>query len=392
LLTKMSSDSDSKPHSSDSGNEKAPQKEYSEPSEESDHDSSSHSEKEHVKSESEKEEKSTEETSEEGESSDEEDEEDKKKKAEATAVLSFRALMVEKFQAARALAREPQKIPGVLLNKIDKTITNRTFLVFFVVWWPFFFMASGSLIGHVFFLVRRSYHFILGLCAAIYVYKLIKSSKVNAADKARQAILVSSVAPILMVTEQYFIARVVVVVAFSGTPFLLDTYFPMKEVTETKQQQWHHTILQYSTAPAVIFVVAVGGHSIFHNIYVALVFGMACAMAQAAVLPLSGLSGLLDKYHQLLFVLLELLLGNILLSLFQYFMPEALLAEQSGWLVWGFFHLLGIGVLAVGEIVILEQAAHEHIAKLKQAIVVAVCSCYACLMFNHVITNVLIHS
>ncbi|KAL6051958.1 hypothetical protein QOT17_018874 [Balamuthia mandrillaris] len=276
-------------------------------------------------------------------------------------------------------------------------LPNRALQVFFLIYSPFLVVVSGTVVGFLFQLFFQLFHFFLGLAGGAAVLMLFQSGGADDASpeetkkKVRIAILIASLLPIFMLDESMFIFQLVSLFVFAGTPFLINTQFPSpsaaalrkknddsEETKEVSAELDLLNLLEYSIAPAVIFVLSVGGTSYFNAIFLALPFAAACFLAQQLVVILKqnlpkvnaildskkesatgpvaqvfeALSLLFNENIELFFVLFEILIADtLLLFVFQsYIIPESIQEQQNSFFTLCFFNTVGLAVLFVATL------------------------------------------
>jgi len=138
---------------------------------------------------------------------------------------------MEKIQGA------VQSLGSDLKEKIVKSthLPSRSLLILFVIWLPFAIIGASSALGFLLQLVTVHLHYLIGLAGGLLSYAILHKQFNPNRTRLELVIVLSAVLPILMIMfPPYTYLRLLVLIAFCGTPYLVKYHF-LNDLSEEKR-------------------------------------------------------------------------------------------------------------------------------------------------------------
>jgi len=255
-------------------------------------------------------------------------------------------------------------------------------------------LVAGSGVGQILSLVFHNFHFLVGLAAAGYVWTVLSGNQPYA-HKYLQLFLIASALPIFILDVCNPFLKLLVMLAFSGAPFLF-TIIHSGDKTGEKEDlaklAFNERLIEFATAASAIFALSIlpGNNSYLHRIFVAAIFaGAAFGTYQLFPIVISKVPPAkkeqIDPHQVPIFAALEIIIGNLILFILSFILPGSVLEAEHSIGAVLFYTLFGMIFLAGGNALstnflakLVPAATYELIHKIA---LIAIIASYALLLF-----------
>jgi len=278
--------------------------------------------------------------------------------------------------------RDPQQLGHAIRYQLDARVRDRLLVIFLLMLTPIWIMAIGSGFGTILKLFLTNLNYAAGILAAGYVWTLLNStgSAPQYQVKILQLLLISSAVPVLVLDVESPVLKVFTLLAFGGAPFLLYLIYSTgltgekEDLTKNSPQE---RVITFASAAGAIFGLSVlpGDNSLLHRFFAAIIFAGAAFAVQTAFPMIEqrippNLKPQVEPHKVTIFALLEILIGNLILYIFSFVLPQAAVDNQSSALAIILYTLVGLLFLEVGNL--LSNNFLSDVAKLPPATVLLV--------------------
>jgi len=264
-------------------------------------------------------------------------------------------------------------------------------------------MVAGSGVGQMVNLFFHNLQYFLGLAAAGYVWALVSKTgpgQVPYQQKLLQVFLIGSVLPILVLDVESTLLKIVTMLAFSGAPFLFSLIYDhptgATEKEDLNKLSSDERLIQFASATGVIFGLSIlpGDNSLFHRLFLAIIFGAAAYAAHFLVPTVMShippaQKPLVEPHQVVVYGLLELLIGNLLLFILGYVLPASVTEAEHSALAVLAFTLIGLIFLAGGNVLssnyLVGKVPPATLALIKRYGALAFVASYGILMLAYVL-------
>jgi len=285
-------------------------------------------------------------------------------------------------ERAQTYSRDPQQLGSAIRYQLDARVKDRLLVIFLLMLLPIWIMAIGSGFGTILKLFLHNLNYAVGIAAAGYVWTLLNSTgqAPQYQIKVLQLLLISSALPVFVLDVTNPVLKVFTLLAFGGAPFLLYLIYSTGltgEKEDLNKNAPQERLVTFATAAGAIFALSVlpGDNNLFHRLFAAVIFA-GSAFAVNTAFPLieqripPALAPQIAPHKVTIFALLEILIGNLILFIFSFILPQAVVENESSAGAIVLYTLLGLIFLEVGNL--LSNNFLSDVAKLPPATVLLV--------------------
>lgn len=266
-------------------------------------------------------------------------------------------------ERAQTYSRDPSQLGSAIKYQLDARVKDRLLVIFLMMWAPIWVMAAGSGLGTILSLFLHNLNYVIAIGAAGYVWTLLNSTGPlpQYSQKVQQLLLISSALPIFILDVSNPLLIVATLLAFAGAPFIFSLIYSSGAVTGEKEDlskvSAQERFIQFATASSVIFGLSVlpGDNNLFHRLFIAVVFAGA-AFATNILFPIvlskvpPHLRTQVDPHQVVIFALLEIIIGDLLLFILSYLLPQDVLDNENSGGGMFLYTLIGLLFLAFGNV------------------------------------------
>jgi len=300
---------------------------------------------------------------------------------------------------AQTYRRDPQQLGTAIRYQVDARVRDRLLVIFLLMLTPIWIMAIGSGFGTILKLFLSNLNYAAGILAAAYVWTLLNSTGPTPQYKVKilQLLLISSAVPVLVLDVENPVLKVFTLLAFGGAPFLLYLIYSTGltgEKEDLNKNAPQERLITFATAAGAVFGLSVlpGDNSLLHRFFAALIFAGSAFAVQTAF-PLieqripPNLAPQVEPHKVTIFALLEIIIGNLILYIFSFVLPQSAVDSESSALAIILYSLVGLLFLEVGNL--LSNNFLSDVAKLPPATVSLVRKAGAgAIIFSYVVLTV----
>jgi len=255
--------------------------------------------------------------------------------------------------------KEPSKIAHFIKSQLDHHVGSRFLIIFCVVWAPIWIMVAGSGLGQMLRLLIQNLHYFVGLGAAGYVWTLLHGNQ-SFQQKFLQLFLITTAAPVIILDIGNPFLKLITILAFSGAPFIFSLLYSVEKTGEKEdlsKTTGDERLIEFGAATGAIFALSIlpGDNSLFHHVFLAAILA-AAAFVTHKFFP-ANLSFIPEKHKELsldhqvvILAAVELLLGNLILLILSFVLPQDVLDNEHSIGAVLLYTLLGLAFLAGGNI------------------------------------------